>query len=180
MSRTVEVTVLSAENLQMNKKPVRGNTFVTVHSDAGTDAGAVTKVDSEGGSYPSWNDKVVVNVPLHARFITVEVKSKTTSSSSSLTGSNSVGVARIPVSDFIGGYVPENQLHFLSYRLWDGNVKRNGVINISVRVKVSERSSCSSNSMPFAAVTGMPVAGNGSTGVVTGIPALWLNYQRNL
>ncbi|XP_014497601.1 BON1-associated protein 2-like [Vigna radiata var. radiata] len=179
MSRTVEVTVLSAENLQMNKKPLRGNTFVTVHSDATTDAGAVTKVDSEGGSYPSWNEKVVVNVPLHARFITVEVKSKT-SSSSSLTGSNSIGVARIPVSDFIGGYVPENQLHFLSYRLWDGNVRRNGVINISVRVKAPERSSCSSNSMPFAAVTGVPVAGNGSTGVVTGIPALWLNYQRNI
>ncbi|QCD91479.1 BON1-associated protein 2-like [Vigna unguiculata] len=179
MSRTVELTVLSAENLQMNKKPVRGNTFVTVHSDASSDGGAVTKVDSEGGSYPSWNEKVVVNVPLHARFITVEVRSKT-SSSSSLTGSNSVGVARIPVSDFIGGYVPENQLHFLSYRLWDGNVRRNGVINISVRVKVPERSSCSSNSMPFAAVTGVPVAGNGSTGVVTGIPALWLNYQRNV
>lgn len=178
MSRTVEVTVLSAENLQMNRKPARGNTFVTVHSDASTDAGAVTKVDSEGGSYPSWNEKVVVNVPLHARFISVEVKCKT-SSSSSLTGSNSVGVARIPVSDFIGGYVPENQLHFLSYRLWDGNVRRNGVINISVRVKVPERSSCSSSSMSFAAVTGVPVAGNGSTGVVTGIPALWLNYQRN-
>ncbi|XP_047162440.1 BON1-associated protein 2-like [Vigna umbellata] len=177
MSRTVEVTVLSAENLQMNKKPLRGNTFVTVHSDASTDAGAVTKVDSEGGSYPSWNEKVVVNVPLHARFITVEVKSKTSSSS---TGSNSIGVARIPISDFIGGYVPENQLHFLSYRLWDGNVRRNGVINISVRVKVPERSSCSSNSMPFSAVTGVPVAGNGSTGVVTGFPALWLNYQRNL
>ncbi|CAJ1928867.1 unnamed protein product [Sphenostylis stenocarpa] len=177
MSRTVEITILSAENLQVNRKPVKGNTFVAVHSDASSDASPVTKVDSEGGSYPSWNEKVVVNVPLHARFITVEVKCKTSSSS---TGSNSVGVARIPVSDFIGGYVPENQLHFLSYRLWDCNVRRNGVINISVRVKVPERSSCTSNSVSFSAVTGVPVAVNGSTGVVTGIPALWLNYQRNL
>ncbi|TKY63860.1 BON1-associated protein 2 [Spatholobus suberectus] len=175
MSRTIEMTILSAENLQMNRKPIRGNAFVTVQSDASSYTSA-TRVDSEGGSCPSWNEKVVMDVPLHAGFITVEVKCKTSS-----TGSNSVGVARIPVSDFIGGYVSENQLHFLSYRLWDGKVRRNGVVNISVRVKVAEHS-CNSNSMSsLSAVTGVPVAGNGgSTGVVTGIPAVWLNYQRNI
>ncbi|XP_020217933.1 BON1-associated protein 2 [Cajanus cajan] len=171
MSRAVEMTILSAENLQMNRRPVRGNTFVTVQSDASSETSA-TRVDSEGGSYPSWNEKVVMDVPLHARFITVEVRCKTSSS-----GSNSVGVARIPVSDFIGGYVPENQLHFLSYRLWDGKVRRNGVINISVRVKVVEHSCNANSSMP---VTGVPVAANGSTGVVRGVPALWLNYQTNI
>ncbi|TKY70742.1 Ras-related protein RABH1b [Spatholobus suberectus] len=40
----------------MNRKSVRGNTFVTVQSDASSDTSA-TKVDSEGGSYPSWNEK---------------------------------------------------------------------------------------------------------------------------
>lgn len=177
MSRTVEITILSAENLQMNKKPIRGNTFVRVQSDASSDTSA-TKVDSEGGSYPSWNEKLVMDAPLHARFITVEVKCKTSS-----TGSKSVGVARIPVSDFVGGYVPENQLHFLSYRLWDGKVRRNGVVNVSVRVKVAQQQPqqhlCNSNSTSLSAVTGVPVAGNRSTGVVTGIPAIWLNYQRN-
>ncbi|KAH1241003.1 BON1-associated protein 2 [Glycine max] len=160
MSRTVEITILSAENLQMNKKPIRGNTFVTVQSDASSDTSA-TKVDSEGGSYPSWNEKLVMDAPLHARFITVEVKCKTSS-----TGSNSVGVARIPVSDFVGGYVPENQLHFLSYRLWDGKVRRNGVVNVSVRVKVAQQQPqqhlCNSNSTSLSAVTGVPVAVTGA------------------
>nr|ACU16067.1 unknown [Glycine max] len=169
------MTILSAENLQMNRKPIRGSTFATVQSDASSDdTSAATKVDLEGGSYPSWNEKVVMDVPLHARFITVEVKCKTSSS-----GSNSVDVAQTPVSDFIGGYMPENQLHFLSYRLWDGKVRRNGVINISVRVKVAEHSSCNLNSMSLSAVTGVPVTGDGSSGVVTGIPAVWVNYQRN-
>ncbi|XP_027337789.1 BON1-associated protein 2 [Abrus precatorius] len=174
MSRTVEITVLSAENLQMNKRSVRGNTFVTVQSDASVEMGT-TKVDSEGGSYPSWNEKIVMDVPLHARFITAEVKCKTSS-----TGSNSVGITRIPVSDFLGGFVPENHLHFLSYRLWDSKVRRNGVINISVRVKVSQHS-CNPNPMTnVVPVTGVPVAGNRSSGVVTGIPAVWLNKPRNL
>ncbi|KAK7390020.1 hypothetical protein VNO78_25318 [Psophocarpus tetragonolobus] len=170
-SRSVEITILSAENLQMNKRAIRGNAFVTVKSDASSNTSA-TRVDSEGGSYPSWNEKVVMDVPFHARFITVEVKCKTSS-----TGSNSVGVARIPVSDFIGGYVPDNQLHFLSYRLWDGKVRRNGVVNISVRVKVAEHHS---NSTPLPPpVTGVPLPSHPSTGLVTGIPALWLNYQTN-
>ncbi|XP_061340188.1 BON1-associated protein 2-like [Gastrolobium bilobum] len=168
MSRTVEITILKAENLQVNKRFIRGNAFVTVQTDACSDV-STTKVDSEGGSYPSWNEKVIINVPLHASFIIVEVKCKTSS-----TGSNSVGMAKIPVSDFIGGYVPENQVHFLSYRLWDSKCRRNGVINVSVRVKVSEHSCSNSMSLP---VKGVPVAGNGLTGVVTGIPAVWLNYQ---
>ncbi|KAJ1392604.1 C2 domain [Sesbania bispinosa] len=180
MSRTVEMTILSAENLQVNKKLIKGNAFVTVQSDGNSDVGT-TKVDSEGGSYPSWNEKIVMDVPLHARFVTIEVKCKTSS-----TGSNSVGMARIPVSDFIASFVPENQLQFLSYRLWDSKVRRNGVINISVRVKVAEHSSCS-NSMSMSVkgvrVTGVPLAlaGNrASPAVVTGIPAMWLNYQRNV
>jgi hypothetical protein len=175
----MEITILSAENLEENKKAIKGNvnTFVTVQCDGSNDELNATKLDSKGGSYPSWNEKLVMDVPLHARFITIEVKYKTRGNSST-----SVGMARIPVSDFIGGYVHENQLQFLSYRLWDSRVRRNGVVNISVRVKVSQKNSCS-NSMSSTVngipVTGVPVAGNGSTGVVTGIPAGWLNYQRN-
>ncbi|PNX82966.1 bon1-associated protein 2-like [Trifolium pratense] len=175
MSRTMEITILSAENLEENKKAIKGNvnTFVTVQCDGSNNELNATKLDSKGGSYPSWNEKLVMDVPFHARFITIEVKYKTRANSST-----SVGMARIPISDFIGGYVHENQLQFLSYRLWDNRVRRNGVVNISVRLKVSQKNSCS-NSM-LSAVNGVPVAGNGSTGVVTGIPAVWLNYQRNL
>lgn len=177
MSRTIEITILSGENIQANKRPIKGNTFVTVQSDGSSEVGT-TKVNSEGGSYPSWNDKLVIDVSLHARFITIDVKCKTSSRGSG----NSVGMARIPISDFIGGYVVENQLHFLSYRLWDNKVRRNGVVNISVKVKASQNS-CSnsvSSSVNGVPVTGVPVGGNGSTGVVTGIPAVWLNYQRNI
>ncbi|XP_045804401.1 BON1-associated protein 2-like [Trifolium pratense] len=177
MSRTIEITILSAENLQENKKAIKGNTFVTVQCDGSSDELSTTKIDWEGGSYPKWNEKLVIDVPSHARFITIEVKYKIRGSSSS------IGMARIPVSDFIGGYVHENQLQFLSYRLWDNRVRRNGVINISTKVKFSQQNSCcnsissTGNGVP---VTGIPVAGNGSTSVVTGIPAVWLNYQRNI
>ncbi|CAK8560887.1 unnamed protein product [Lathyrus sativus] len=178
MSMTIEITILSAENMQENKKAIKGNTFVTVECDGSSDEASTTKLDSEGGSYPTWNEKLVINLPMHARFVTIDVRYKTRGTSSS-----SVGVARIPISDFIGGYVHENQLQFLSYRLWDNRVRRNGVVNISARVKVSQQNSCSNsmisngNGVP---VTGVPVAGNGSNRVVTGIPAVWLNCQRNL
>ncbi|MQK22030.1 hypothetical protein EI013_27060, partial [Escherichia coli] len=87
--------ILSAENLRMNRKSIKKNAFVTVQSEASNDV-STTKVDSEGGSYPSWNEKFVMDMPLHARFITAEVKCKTS------TGIKSVGMTRIPVSDFIG------------------------------------------------------------------------------
>jgi Ca2+-dependent lipid-binding protein len=177
MSHTIEITILSAENLQENKKALKGNTFVTVECDGSNNEVSTTKLDSEGGSYPTWNEKLVIDVPLHARFVTIEVKYKTRGSSSS------IGMARIPVSDFIGGYVHENQLQFLSYRLWDNRVRRNGVVNISTKVKMSQQNSCSnsmSSTVNGVPVTGIPVAGNGSTRVVTGIPAIWLNYQRNI
>ncbi|KAE9595545.1 hypothetical protein Lal_00030907 [Lupinus albus] len=169
MSRTIEITILSCENLRLNKRSIKKNTFVTVQSDASNEV-SITRMDSEGGSYPSWNEKFVMNMALHARFITAEVKCKT------LTGVKSVGFARIPVSDFIGGFVPENQVLFLSYRLWDSKATRNGIINVSVRVH-----SCSNSMSVMAAAKGVVVAGNGSrsSGVVTGIPAIWLNYQSN-
>ncbi|MCI68389.1 BON1-associated protein 2-like, partial [Trifolium medium] len=66
MSRTIEITILSAENLQENKKVIKGNTFVTVQYDGSSDELSTTKLDSEGGSYPTWNEKLVIDVPLHA------------------------------------------------------------------------------------------------------------------
>ncbi|OIW04794.1 hypothetical protein TanjilG_16150 [Lupinus angustifolius] len=116
------------------------------------------------------NEKFMMDMALHARFITADVKCKTP------TGVKSVGFARIPVSDFIGGFVPENQVHFLSYRLWNRKTTRNEIINVSARVH-----SCSNSMWMMAAAKGVAVAGNGSRSsrVVTGIPAVWLNYQSN-
>ncbi|KAI4355006.1 hypothetical protein L6164_003825 [Bauhinia variegata] len=174
MSRTLEVTVLSAENLRINQKSVKKNAFVSVQPESSN--ACTTRMDSEGGSYPSWNEKLVMDLPMHARFITAEVKCKTTM------GITSVGIAQVPVSDFLGGYIPENQLHFLSYRLWDSKCRRNGVINISVRVKIPEN--CFQ--APSRPVKGIPAPVADQTkihahahGVVTGIPVYWSNSAPN-
>lgn len=163
MSHTLEITILSAENLSMNKKSLEGNAlFVSLQSDSSNDIYSTNVDSSEGGG--TRNEKLVMELPLDARFITAEVKCKASK------GTKSVGMARIPVSDLVGHHVHQDQVQFLSYRLWDSKVERNGVINVSVRVKVPEYA------FP---VMGMPVAGGGSNGVVTGIPA-WLSYQGQL
>ncbi|KAJ0111843.1 hypothetical protein Patl1_00376 [Pistacia atlantica] len=126
-SRTVEITVLSAENLRLNKKLVTKNTFVIVQTDPFNCH--TTRTDTLGGGYPSWNEKLVIDLPMHARYISLEVQTKSSS------GNRSIGFAKIPVSDFTGGYVPESYLHFLSYRLRDARWEKNGIINVSVRVK---------------------------------------------
>ncbi|KAK4266785.1 hypothetical protein QN277_023659 [Acacia crassicarpa] len=166
MAHRLEITVLSAEDIRVNGKHVKKNVFVCLQSpDSGRlDETRMTGMESEGGgSHPKWNEKVEMEIPVHARFITAEVKEK-----SSIMGSvTSIGMARIPVSDFMGGYVLENQVQFLSYRLWDKKCTKNGVINLSVRVKVSEH--CGK------VVKGVPVGNSDDChGVVRGIP-VWLN-----
>lgn len=147
----------------MSRKPVKKSVFVCVESpDSGERR--TTRMDSEGGSQRTWNEKVEMEVAVHARFITAEVKEK-----SGMGGIRSVGVARIPVSDFMGSYVPENEVQFLSYRLWDRKCRRSGVLNVKVRVKGAEAEGC-------CAVKGVPVGDGGSSGVVCGIP-VWLNQN---
>lgn len=166
MSRTIEITILSAENLHVNKKYIKKKAlFVSLQSDSISSdiCCCSTKVNSEEGGFPSWNEKLVMELPLNARFITAEVKCK--AASRGVNSCKSIGMARIPVSDFLDHIVQENQVQFLSYRLRDSEMRRNGVINVSVSVKVPEYS------LP---VTGMPVAGDGSTRVVIGVP-VWLS-----
>ncbi|KAL3618665.1 hypothetical protein CASFOL_037484 [Castilleja foliolosa] len=123
-SRSIEVNVISAEGLLMSKnKPVKKNAFVVVRSDP-FNSGS-TGMDKEGGCYPVWNEKLVMELPSNARFITVEAHS----------GNRLIGTANIPVTDFAGGNLPENYLSLLSYRLRDGNGEKNGIVNISVKVR---------------------------------------------
>ena len=128
-------------------------------------------MDKEGGSYPAWREKLVLDLPGHARAMTLEVHCKTS------LGDRVLGTAIVPVSDFTGGYVPESYLHFLSYRLRDNRGEKNGIINISVRMKVSGgeygcSSSCSSAS---EMKIGVPVGESSFGGVVTGVP-VWYAY----
>ncbi|KAK4418682.1 BON1-associated protein 2 [Sesamum alatum] len=157
-SKEIEITVISAEGLLLNRRrPVKKNVSVTVKTDPFNSRS--TGVDPEGGSYPAWNEKLVMELPLHARFITVETHA----------GSRVIGAANIPVSDFSGGYLPENYLSFLSYRLRDSNGEKNGIINLSVKVKGSGNTGCAASCSP--PWMGVPAAETKvSGGIVTGIP----------
>ncbi|XP_068331262.1 BON1-associated protein 2-like [Pyrus communis] len=173
-SRTLEIKVISAENLQLDRKPIKKNSSVTVRTDTNSQF-RTTEMDTEGGAYPRWNEKLVLDLPTHSMSFTVEVQCKTSS------GVRTIGTATIPASDFVGGYVPEGYLHFLSYRLRNHKGERNGIINISVRMKVQEMYACaSSTTWPHSAM-GFPAAGNSSFGggVVTGVPVWYGAYQKN-
>ena len=139
------------------------------------------------GGLPTWNEKIVVDFPSQARFLTVEVHCKTYS------GEKVVGMTRIRATDFSGGYFPDNYLHFLSYRLRDGKGERNGIINLSVRVKVPENmvsaAMCDGGMVPWmrgplavegyssGVVTRVPLAVEDcSSGVVAGVP-VWHSYK---
>ncbi|KAA0048988.1 hypothetical protein IC582_012288 [Cucumis melo] len=173
--RSIEITVVSGEDLRIDRKPVSRKTFVTVkfarQSFGG--GGGSTEIDERGGSYPFWNEKMALEIPVDTVFLTIEVHC----------GSNSrnriVGTANVPVSDFLGRYRPESYLHLLSYRLRDGNGERNGIVNISVRVK--ELESDSEPAITSRATVRVPVAETAalcrsSGGVVIGVP-IWSSYS---
>ncbi|KAG5626870.1 hypothetical protein H5410_012088 [Solanum commersonii] len=122
-SRLLEVTVISGENLLDNRKqPVKKNAFVNIKSESYSCNLQTTKMDKEGGGFPKWNEKLIVDLPMHARHLTVEVQCKSSS------GIKTIGIAKVPTSDFIGGILPEDYLHFLSYRLRNEKGEKNGII----------------------------------------------------
>ncbi|CAN1157488.1 BON1-associated protein 2 [Linum perenne] len=123
-SRTLEFTILSAEDLRLDGKSVKRNAFALVKTNQSNSKS--TSADSDGGSYPRWNEKLSVELPARAQSVTVEVQCKVGS------GNRVIGTAIVPVSDFLGGLTPENYLHFLSYRLRDPRGVKNGIVNISV------------------------------------------------
>lgn len=193
--RVIELTVLSGEDLRIDRRLIKKNAFTIVQADA-SDRHHTTKVDESGGSFPTWNEIFVLELPMHVRFIHLQVQCKAASSSSSSSSGNNnnnnnktVGSAEIPVSDFIGGYVPQNHLHFLSYRLRDAKGQKNGIINVSVRVKVSPEhaATTTNNSSNPARLTlqGYPPACSSQGyasfssprvgGIVTGVPVWCAN-----
>ncbi|KAG2725110.1 hypothetical protein I3760_01G051200 [Carya illinoinensis] len=171
-SSTLEITVISGEDIRNNRKPVKKNAFAVIRTDS--QPLCRTEMDKDGGSYPYWNEKHNVEIPQHARFITVEVQCKTS------VGDKTLGMARIPVSDFVGGFVPQSYLHFLSYRLRNSNEERNGIINVSVKAKVPEyaASSCSSTATTIGVPFGKtPCYGGVVPGVPVGVPIMKQYYQ---
>ncbi|KAK6920188.1 C2 domain [Dillenia turbinata] len=161
----LEITVISAENLRFNKKnPVKKNTYVTVKTTESKLQ--TTSMDREGGSYPIWNQKLMIDMAGHVKYLTLDVQCKNSM------GNRKIGKALIPVSDFMGGFWPENYLHFLSYRLRDENGERNGIINISVRVKQATAMVAPPRSQHSWAAIGVPAGARGNWETVTGVP-IW-------
>ncbi|XP_030474299.2 BON1-associated protein 1-like [Syzygium oleosum] len=165
MKRALEITLMSAENIQLNKKPVK-NAVVAVRVEPGNECSTKPALDS--GTNPTWNENVVVDLPLHTGFITVEVKCKSSSGSYKL-----VGGATVPVSDFAGDFgTPEGYVHFLSYRLRDSNgVRTDGIINISA--KMAAPAPTRMYEVPRPEI-GVPVSDQrkmmAAGGLVTGVP----------
>ncbi|KAJ6872760.1 BON1-associated protein 2 [Populus alba x Populus x berolinensis] len=127
---TLEITVLSCEDLRINGRSVKKNTCVVARTDPLNFRETTT--DTEGGSYPSWNQKLVLDMSIRETCITLEVHCRT------LSVDRIIGSARMPVSDFMGGYFPEGYLSFLSYRLKDPKGYENGIVNVSVRIRAPE------------------------------------------
>ncbi|KAL1543501.1 BON1-associated protein 2-like [Salvia divinorum] len=152
----IEVTVISAEGL----RPVKKSSHVVLRSDPFNTR--TTGPDRDGGSYPAWNEKLQMELPAHARFLTVEAHS----------GSSLVGAANIPVSDFAAASLPLNYLSFLSYRLRDPRGAKNGILNLSVRV-CRRPGPTGSSPEPWP---GVPVTGGKPGVVVTGIPVGKINH----
>ncbi|KAK9143477.1 hypothetical protein Syun_012877 [Stephania yunnanensis] len=126
-SRKLEVTVISAEDLRINDRPIKKNAFATIRIDSNNFSS--TRMDSERGSYPCWNQKLSLALPYHINFISVEVHCGVARSKV-----RPVASAKVPVSDIDGDYVPSHFLHFLSYRLRQRDGERNGIINLCIRV----------------------------------------------
>lgn len=176
-SRSIEITVVSGEDLRIDRKPVKRKTFATVKFDGQSfgGGGGSTEMDERGGSYTFWNEKMALEIPVDAMFLTIEVHC------GSISRNRIVGTANVPVSDFLGRYRPESYLHLLSYRLRDGNGERNGIVNISVRVKVLESETKPEPPLSSKGKVGVPAAETATfcrsgSGVVIGVP-LWSSYS---
>ncbi|XP_027337926.1 BON1-associated protein 2-like [Abrus precatorius] len=128
-SRTLEITVISGENILVTEDPyvvVRAESLKCCTTNMAKDSG------NNNSTFFSWNQKIMLNVPVHARSITFQVQSNR------FKAVRPVGVARIAVSDFLNGVVSQNCFQVFSYRLRDWEGKRNGIIRFAVRVAPPE------------------------------------------
>ncbi|KAJ3692723.1 hypothetical protein LUZ60_011818 [Juncus effusus] len=123
---TLEVTVISAEDLRQGRRHLERGAFVTVRCGPSV-ASTVTDTGKSHG-YPLWNESLYISAPPSAGLIQVEVGKR-----SNQVGSANVHIAaaKIPVSDF--SYGPIGYKHFLSYRLRDNEGRANGIVNLCVR-----------------------------------------------
>ncbi|KAL1192118.1 BON1-associated protein 2 [Cardamine amara subsp. amara] len=127
--RSLEMELISAEGLKVDRKPVKRKTRCVVRIE---EKSQFSKLDELGGSYPIWKDKIEMEMPINGsvRFISIEVVYRTSGGADKI-----IGYAKIPVTDFMGGFAPQGHLNFLSYRLRDEYGDKCGIVNVSIMVK---------------------------------------------
>ncbi|MED6158996.1 hypothetical protein PIB30_038232 [Stylosanthes scabra] len=139
-SQTLEITVISGENIHVKEESyviVRAESLKSCTTKAVKNTNIVTH-NNISSSLISWNEKLLLEIPMHARSITFEVQCKNSRASSA----RSVGVARIAISDILLGGSSCGDCegeggNVLSYRMRDWDGRRNGVIHFSVRMMVA-------------------------------------------
>ncbi|KAK7349560.1 hypothetical protein VNO77_07011 [Canavalia gladiata] len=174
-SRTLEITVISCENLHVTE-----DSYVVVRAESLNCC--TTKMAKDSGanktSLFSWNEKLMVTIPMYAKSITFEVQCNKFKSL------RPVAVARIALSDFLNDAVPENTFQLFSYRLRDWEGKRNGIIHFAVRMPPPEECfnftvkpvkgtvPCKHSGQRFK---GIHTSDKNSNDIVIGVP-FWWNY----
>ncbi|WOL13105.1 hypothetical protein Cni_G21874 [Canna indica] len=71
---TIEITIISAEDLRLGRRPLNRDAFVAVRAGHGRHHEATTNLDGEGGSYPCWNQRFTMTLSPSTRSISVEDK----------------------------------------------------------------------------------------------------------
>ncbi|XP_015948339.1 uncharacterized protein LOC107473304 [Arachis duranensis] len=135
-SQTLEITVISGENVHVKEESyvvVRAESLKSCTTKPAKNTDIIIN-NNHSSSLISWNEKLLLEIPMHARSITFEVQCKNSRASSA----RPVGVARIAISDILLGGSngfdgDSNGDNVLSYRLRDWDGRRNGVIHFSVR-----------------------------------------------
>ncbi|KAM3307962.1 hypothetical protein P3S67_009706 [Capsicum chacoense] len=88
-ARLLEIIVISYENLLDNRKqPIKKNAFVNIKTESTTCNEQRKKMDKESKSFSTWNEKLIVDMPMHARYLTMEVQCKTS------WGIETIGIAK--------------------------------------------------------------------------------------
>ncbi|XP_078174086.1 BON1-associated protein 2-like [Carex rostrata] len=125
-SSTLEITVISAEDLRQGCHHLGQGAFITVRS--GPSVVSTTASTEDTRNYPSWNERLHIREPSHGGWIQVDVSKRKQGDAS-----NAVHIAnvKVPLSDF--SYGPVGYKHFLSYRLRDQEGRGNGIVNLCVR-----------------------------------------------
>ncbi|KAG5053715.1 hypothetical protein JHK85_006225 [Glycine max] len=128
-ARTLEITVMSGENICVDRSSGAENVYVVVRAESLNSC--TTKTVNEDKGVHAWNEKLLLDIPTHARSVTFEVQCK------KYKGVRPIGVARIALSDFLSNdtkIVSESvpQMYCYGLRNWEG--RQNGVIHFSVKV----------------------------------------------